>query len=61
MVIPVRCIFRSGRPVYRFARIDSLIYQLVQAMAAYAPPPLGQMTLPDNYASSLAPVLASWH
>ncbi len=42
-------------------RQDSQMDPMVSAMAAYAPPPMGQMTLPDNYATSLAPVLASWH
>ncbi|MBL8339709.1 MAG: putative Ig domain-containing protein, partial [Rhodoferax sp.] len=41
--------------------LESQVQTLVQAMAAFAPPPMGQMMLPANYASALAPVLAaSW-
>jgi hypothetical protein len=30
-------------------------------MAAFAPPPMGQTSLPDSYQAALAPVLAaSW-
>ena len=38
---------------------ESQVQTLVQAMAAFAPPPMGQMMLPANYASALAPVLAA--
>lgn len=52
----------------RFARIDagdgfvataSAVDQLVQAMAAFTPPPLGQTTLPAGLAADLAPTLAA--
>ncbi|MFO1192128.1 MAG: carbohydrate-binding domain-containing protein [Rhodoferax sp.] len=39
--------------------LESQVQTLVQAMAAFAPPPMGQMLLPANYASALAPVLAA--
>jgi hypothetical protein len=32
---------------------------LVQAMAAFSPPPLGETTLPTDLANSLAPTLAA--
>jgi hypothetical protein len=36
--------------------------QLVQAMSAFTPPPLGQTTLPPDLAADLAPALAAnWH
>lgn len=39
----------------------SQVQQLVDAMAAFAPPAAGQTTLPANYASALNPVIApSW-
>jgi len=41
--------------------LDSQVDQLVSAMAAFAPPPAGQTTLPQDYRDALAPVLAaSW-
>lgn len=39
--------------------LDSQVQNLVQAMAAFAPPAAGQTTLPAGYQSSLAPVLAA--
>lgn len=39
--------------------LDSQVQNLVQAMAAFAPPPAGQTTLPANYAESLNPVITS--
>jgi Ca2+-binding RTX toxin-like protein len=40
---------------------SSQVSQLVQAMAAFAPPPPGQTTLPPEYQAALTPVLAtSW-
>ncbi|VVE15732.1 Bifunctional hemolysin/adenylate cyclase [Pandoraea terrae] len=40
---------------------DSQVDQLVSAMAAFSPPVAGQSTLPDDYRTALAPVLAaSW-
>jgi len=42
--------------------LDSQVDALVNAMAAFAPPPAGQATLPDNYQTALAPVIsANWH
>ncbi|MGJ7611540.1 MULTISPECIES: S8 family serine peptidase [unclassified Variovorax] len=42
--------------------VDSQVQNLVQAMAGFAPPTSGQTTLPANYQSSLAPVIAAnWH
>ncbi len=42
--------------------LDSQVDALVNAMAAFAPPPAGQATLPDNYQTALAPVIAAnWH
>lgn len=42
--------------------LDSQVDALVNAMAAFAPPPSGQATLPDNYQTALAPVIAAnWH
>lgn len=39
----------------------SRVQNLVDAMAAFSPPPSGQTTLPPNYAAALAPVIAaSW-
>ena len=52
----------------RFAQIDAgdsfvataaAVDQLVQAMAALSPPPLGQTTLPSGLAAELAPTLAA--
>jgi Ca2+-binding RTX toxin-like protein len=41
--------------------LDSQVDQLVEAMAAFSPPPSGQTTLPQDYRDALAPVLAaSW-
>ena len=41
---------------------DAQVQNLVQAMAGFAPPPAGQTTLPQNYATSLNPVIsANWH
>ena len=39
--------------------LDSQVQNLVSAMAAFAPPPMGQTTLPTAYASALAGVLAA--
>ena len=39
--------------------LDSQVQNLVQAMAAFAPPAAGQTTLASNYATALAPVLAA--
>ena len=42
--------------------LSSQVDALVSAMAAFAPPPAGQMTLAANYQTALSPVLAaSWH
>ncbi len=42
--------------------LDSQVENLVQAMAAFAPPAAGQTALPENYKESLAPVIAAnWH
>ncbi|HEY7987010.1 MAG TPA: calcium-binding protein, partial [Methylophilaceae bacterium] len=41
---------------------DTQVQNLVQAMAAFAPPSAGQTTLPSAYQTALAPVLAAnWH
>jgi hypothetical protein len=41
---------------------NSQVDQLVQAMAGFAPPAMGQVDLSTVYAAQLAPVLAgSWH
>jgi Ca2+-binding RTX toxin-like protein len=43
------------------ALLASQVQQLVNAMAAFAPPAAGQTTLPANYAAALNPVIApSW-
>ena len=43
------------------ALLASQVQQLVDAMAAFAPPAAGQTTLPPNYAAALNPVIApSW-
>lgn len=43
------------------ALLNAQVDSLVQAMASFAPPPMGQITLPPDYAQSLAPVIAaSW-
>jgi len=35
---------------------------LVNAMASFTAPPAGQTTLPENYQTTLAPVIAAnWH
>ena len=39
--------------------LDSQVENLVQAMAAFAPPSAGQTTLPQSYQDQLAPVLAA--
>ena len=39
--------------------LDSQVENLVQAMAAFAPPAAGQTTLPPTYQDSLAPVIAA--
>ena len=39
--------------------LDSRVENLVQAMAAFAPPSAGQTTLPQNYQDTLAPVIAA--
>jgi Ca2+-binding RTX toxin-like protein len=42
--------------------LDSQVENLVQAMAAFAPPAAGQTTLPPAYQDTLAPVIAAnWH
>lgn len=42
--------------------LDSQVENLVSAMAAFAPPAAGQTTLPTNYQTALAPVIAAnWH
>jgi hypothetical protein len=41
--------------------VESMVHNLVQAMASFSPPPAGQTTLPPDYRDSLTPVLAaSW-
>lgn len=41
--------------------LDSQVQQLVDAMAAFSPPPAGQLTLPEALRSELEPVIAaSW-
>jgi len=39
--------------------LDSQVENLVQAMAAFAPPAAGQTTLPPTYQDALAPVIAA--
>lgn len=39
--------------------LDSQVQNLIQAMASFAPPPAGQTTLPPDYQSSLATVIAA--
>ena len=39
--------------------LDSNVANLVNAMASFAPPAAGQTTLPTNYQTSLAPVIAA--
>ena len=39
--------------------LDSQVQNLVSAMAAFAPPAAGQTTLPSNYQTALAPVIAA--
>ncbi|MDB5877404.1 MAG: hypothetical protein JWQ41_818, partial [Variovorax sp.] len=42
--------------------LDTQVQNLVQAMAGFAPPSAGQMTLPANYQSSLnTAIAANWH
>jgi hypothetical protein len=42
--------------------LDTQVDALVSAMSAFAPPTAGQTTLPTNYQSVLAPVIAAnWH
>ncbi len=41
--------------------LDSQVQNLVSAMAAFSPPPVGQMTLSASYAAALSPVIvANW-
>ena len=39
--------------------LDSQVQNLVNAMAAFAPPAAGQTTLPSNYATALSSVIAA--
>jgi Ca2+-binding RTX toxin-like protein len=39
--------------------LDSQVQSLVSAMAAFSPPAAGQTTLPANYSTTLAPVIAA--
>jgi Ca2+-binding RTX toxin-like protein len=39
--------------------LDNHVQNLVQAMAAFAPPVAGQTTLPESYAATLTPVIAA--
>ncbi|MBQ0961948.1 calcium-binding protein, partial [Ideonella sp. 4Y11] len=39
--------------------LDTKVDNLVNAMAAFAPPPPGQLTLPPDYLAALSPVIAS--
>jgi len=39
--------------------LDGQVDQLVSAMAAFAPPAAGQLTLPNNYKEALDAVIAS--
>jgi len=39
--------------------LDSKVQDLVSAMAAFAPPAVGQTTLPSNYQTTLLPVIAA--
>ena len=39
--------------------LDSQVQNLVDAMAAFAPPAAGETTLPSNYAATLNPVIAA--
>jgi hypothetical protein len=39
--------------------LDSRVQQLVDAMASFSPPSVGQMSLPANYQQALTPVLAA--
>jgi hypothetical protein len=42
--------------------LDTQVEALVQAMASFTPPASGQTTLPPNYQTTLAPVIAAnWH
>ena len=42
--------------------LDSQVENLINAMAAFAPPAAGETTLPPDYQTQLAPVLAAnWH
>ena len=38
---------------------DANVQNLVQAMASFSPPAAGQTTLPSNYQTSLATVIAA--
>ena len=49
-------LFRSGNGN---VLLDSQVQNLVNAMASFAPPAAGQTTLPTNYQTSLAPVIAA--
>ena len=39
--------------------LESQVQNLVDAMAAFSPPPPGQETLPPDYATALNPVIAA--
>jgi hypothetical protein len=39
--------------------LDTQVENLVNAMAAFTPPPAGQTTLPPTYQDALAPVVAA--
>lgn len=55
----------AGNRVERFETaqgqvlLDTQVENLVSAMAAFAPPPAGQTTLPQDYQSTLQPIIAS--
>lgn len=45
----------------KISSLESQVQNLVDAMAAFSPPPPGQETLPPDYAATLNPVIvANW-
>lgn len=57
-------VFEFDRGTYTGAKYlhHADVDKLVQAMAAFTPPPAGRTTLPSEYQAALAPVIAAnWH
>jgi hypothetical protein len=56
---PVKGRIRLDAVTFRYRPEAAPVQNLVQAMASFSPPAMGQTTLPQDYRDSLAPVLAA--